>query len=675
MKLSISQLIYTGFLAIIAIMVTISVLVWNSNSVIMETSNEIKNDDVPGVILYLQLLDELGDMQSNVLEYLTGEEDEKNDFEDNYQEFQAYFSELKPLEAVSEADRNKMAKIEAMIKEYVKTVQEEVFNDYDPVVERWAINLAKQLEENQGGELEALLDQLKEEEFNDALKSTNLRESLKDDLPGVRYYLELIDELGDMLLALNGYIHGDPVKEKTFNLDAQSFQSYLEELKPLEQKPNEVKNLQKIQKLYDEITGGAATVFTKFDPESKPRALAATDKLEHEIFTILENIMDESSLDEKNDTIRALDLTHQNISTLDSTIAISTPASALLGIFIAFVIVRSINKRLKRINDVLEVANKISNGDLSSPAIIDKNNDEVSALASAITKMSHSLNHILLKVRDVSLSVTHSSNEIKSHSELSAIKNKEQEEKAFLLATAIQEMSATAQEVANQSSTAFENAKDSEGQAVNGGEIVKSTVLGIESLSNAINEASISVDKLGVQSNSIGEIITVINGIAEQTNLLALNAAIEAARAGEAGRGFAVVADEVRNLAARTTEATKQVSSAIGLIQTDTKLVVEKIKQGTEQASESVLQAQNAGTSLESIVKGFKDLSQMIESIVSAADEQSQTASVMAQDVTIISDASAENAAISQSVTEQSEEMNALAKSLADEVSLFKFRS
>ena len=674
MKLSISQLIYAGFLALIAIMVTISILVWNSNSVIMETSNEIKNDDVPGVILYLQLLDELGDMQSNVLEYLTGEEDEKHDFEENHQEFKTYFNQLKPLESATAADRSKMATIEAMINEYVKTAQEEVFNDYDPVIERWAINLAKQLEENQGKELEVLLDKLKEEEFNDALKSTDLRESLNDDLPGVRYYLELIDELGDMLLALNGYINGDAAREEAFNLDAKSFQSYLLELNPLEQKPNEVQNLQKIQRLYDEIKEAATTVFSKFDPESKPRALAATDKLEHEIFATLEDIMDKSSLDEKNDTIRALDLAHKNISMLESTIALSTPTSALFGIFIAFIIARSIKRRLTRINAVLEVANKISNGDLTSQPILDKNNDEVSALADAINQMSESLNHILIKVRDVSLSVTGSSNEIKSQSELSTIKNQEQEEKAFLLATAIQEMSATAQEVATLSSTAFENSKESESQAVGGGDIVKNTVYSIESLSKAVNEASASVDKLGLQSNEIGEIITVINSIAEQTNLLALNAAIEAARAGEAGRGFAVVADEVRNLAARTTEATKQVSSSIGSIQTDTKLVLEKIKQGSEQASESVLQAQSAGVSLDSIVVGFKQLSQMIESIVSAADEQSQTSSVMAQDVTIISDASSENATISQTVTEQSKEMNTLAKSLAEEVSLFKFR-
>ena len=166
----------------------------------------------------------------------------------------------------------------------------------------------------------------------------------------------------------------------------------------------------------------------------------------------------------------------------------------------------------------------------------------------------------------------------------------------------------------------------------------------------------------------------MINSIADQTNLLALNAAIEAARAGEAGRGFAVVADEVRNLAARTTDATQQVSSSIGAIQSDTKVVVEQMKYGTEQATESMNLARSAGDSLQSIVASSKDLSQMIESIVSAADEQSQTAMVMAKDISMISDASSENAEISQVVSQQSNQMKELSENLSQEIGQFKFR-
>ncbi|AGH81635.1 methyl-accepting chemotaxis sensory transducer with Pas/Pac sensor [Psychromonas sp. CNPT3] len=672
MKLSISQLIYAGFSVLILTMISMSLYVNQSSKDILTTTSVIKDDDVPSVILYLQLLDEIGDMQSNALEYLTGEAEEVSEFDDNYKEFTDYLKELIPLESSNSEDREKMALIHSTVAGYSEQVHQQIFNKYDPDKERWAFALVKELEETTGHELETLLDKLKVEEFNDALRSTDLQESLNDDLPGLRYYLELIDESGDMLASINGYIQGDKSKIEAFNKDAASFLFYFNKLKPLEQKPQERLNLKKIEKLYHHIMKSADAVFTGYDPEGKVLALLAIDRLEHEVFSQVEKILDQSALEEKKDATDALEETYFNISTLVQMLQIATPISVIFGMLIAFIIARTIEHRLVRIKLVLEVADKIGAGDLTSPEILDNNNDEVSKLATAINKMSLSLNSILSNVRDVADSVNHSAVDVENISSESSLKIIEQKDKSIMLAESIQEMSVTADDVARQSASAFARSQESSSLADKGGEIVKETAKEITELANSINSASESVNKLGQQSNEIGEIITVITSIAEQTNLLALNAAIEAARAGEAGRGFAVVADEVRNLAAKTTQATQQVSNSVGAIQQVTKDVVEQMALGTDQASRSVVQAKQAGESLNLIVEELNQLNNMIESIASTAEQQSATVKVMAKDVTDITNSSTETATISAAVTDKSIEMKSFAGKLSKIVKGFK---
>ncbi|PKG81568.1 methyl-accepting chemotaxis protein [Colwellia sp. 75C3] len=672
MKITISQRIYAGFSVVILLMLTISTTIWLKSNAIQKIVAEVQTDDIPGVILYLQVLDEVGDMQSNLLEYLTGEIDEVENFDSNYQEFQQFYQKLKPLESASQKDRDKMAKIKTMVDSYATRAHRDIFSRYNPETEKWAFALIKDLESNKGIELENLLDKLKQEEFDDALKSTDLAESLRDDLPGVRLYLELIDEAGDMLASVTSFTAGDLSKKTAFEKDSQSFSDYFEQLKPLEQKPQEVANLQKIDRLYNDIKETAELIFQKFDPTGKAAALKAADDMEHELFDLVEEILDASSEEEKADAFSAIDKTLASLNDQLSTLIIISIIAVIAAGFISFYLTNSINSRL---HNVLNVAKSISEGDLTSPPLVDNSGDEIGDLAIAMNNMSNSLNELIHDINNVSNSVGTSANEILNATLEMTNSCNEQAHKASVISVATEEMTATVNEVAHQSSTAATSANESGMQATTGGQVVTQTVQGINLLSEAVNETASMINQLGERSTEIGNVIQVINGIAEQTNLLALNAAIEAARAGEQGRGFAVVADEVRTLAARTTEATQEVAKSIGAIQTDTSAVINSINQGIEQAEKSVELANKAGESLETIMAGTENIEAMITSIAAACEQQSATTLEISRDVVAISTSSSEILDVTNQTSEKASRMNELSDEMKSLVERFKLRS
>ncbi len=206
---------------------------------------------------------------------------------------------------------------------------------------------------------------------------------------------------------------------------------------------------------------------------------------------------------------------------------------------------------------------------------------------------------------------------------------------ATQIAASSEEMSAAVGEVARQSAQASTSADNSGKIANEGGTIVRHTIDRMKEIESAVNESAASVTTLGKRGEEIGQVIGVINDIADQTNLLALNAAIEAARAGEHGRGFAVVADEVRKLADRTTKATEEIAHSIKAIQGETTTAVDRMNRGSEQVRSGVENALKAGESLEQIVGGAKDVAAMITSISAASEEAGagagQSASAAAQ--------------------------------------------
>ncbi|MFK7789151.1 MAG: methyl-accepting chemotaxis protein [Phycisphaeraceae bacterium] len=335
--------------------------------------------------------------------------------------------------------------------------------------------------------------------------------------------------------------------------------------------------------------------------------------------------------------------------------------ASIIGIAVAFVLSRRISKSL---NQVVSRAQSIASKDLSVEKLDIKSKDEIGDLANAVNDMLDSLREIISEVAQSSKAVASASTEIAGSAEELSRGMEEQQSQAMQVSSAIEEMSASVVEVARKSADAARDADEAGRNATQGGLVVSQTVDGMNEIAMVVNESARAVQELGQRSEQIGQVILVINDIADQTNLLALNAAIEAARAGEHGRGFAVVADEVRKLADRTTKATEEIAQSITAIQSETGQAVSRIEQGTSKVEDGVQLAQQAGTSLASIVDGSNNVSQMIRSIAAAAEEQSAASEQVSRSVEQIaqvtrqsSDASSQSALAANDLSQRAEEL------------------
>ncbi|WP_410017175.1 methyl-accepting chemotaxis protein [Pseudomonas sp. 5P_3.1_Bac2] len=231
-----------------------------------------------------------------------------------------------------------------------------------------------------------------------------------------------------------------------------------------------------------------------------------------------------------------------------------------------------------------------------------------------------------------------------------------------LVATAVHEMTATAQDVARNATLAAESANNADLAANQGKHTVQQTASAISALAQEMGRAVGVVQTLAKDSENINAILVAIRGIAEQTNLLALNAAIEAARAGEQGRGFAVVADEVRNLAQKTQQATEEIQSMIQQLQNGTREVVQVMEQSQAKTNDSVQHANEAANSLEAITQAVSVINDMNTQIASAAEEQSAVAEDINRNVTNIGQVANEVAAGADEASQASAQLTRLAE-------------
>ncbi|MBL9033006.1 MAG: methyl-accepting chemotaxis protein [Phycisphaerae bacterium] len=298
--------------------------------------------------------------------------------------------------------------------------------------------------------------------------------------------------------------------------------------------------------------------------------------------------------------------------------------------------------------------------------------DEIGRTASAFDELVGSLQGVITQVSSASQSVAAASTEIAASAEEMAGTLRAQEESASQVAAAITEMSASVQEVATKSTGAAGSAIEAGKQANEGGDVVRQTVTEMVEIKDQVTQAAGEVEQLAVKAESVGQVLGVISDIADQTNLLALNAAIEAARAGEHGRGFAVVADEVRKLAERTQQATQEVAQSVSAIQQGTKGAVEKIKQCTERVTRGSELAESAGKALEQIVQGAGTVQSSIEGISAAAQQQASASEEVSRSMEQISSGTRESSQAAQQAAEAASGLSRESEKLRALVGQFK---
>ncbi|MBU5637368.1 methyl-accepting chemotaxis protein [Geomonas sp. Red69] len=301
-------------------------------------------------------------------------------------------------------------------------------------------------------------------------------------------------------------------------------------------------------------------------------------------------------------------------------IVLSALAALFMGVM-GLLIANSISRPLKMVFDTLA---EVAAGDLTARSSI-RTRDEMGMLAAEVNEMAEKLNQTLSQVAANSQQVASAANDLHSTSEQIATGAEEVASQTGTVATASEEMAATSADIAQSCHRAASGGEQATGRAQAGRAVVEQTVQVMSRIADQVKTSAATVAGLGERSDQIGAIIGTIEDIADQTNLLALNAAIEAARAGEQGRGFAVVADEVRALAERTTRATREIGEMIKSIQSETRDAVGAMEEGVREVENGTREAAKSGESLQEILRQISEVTEQVNQIATAAEEQTAT--------------------------------------------------
>ena len=342
-------------------------------------------------------------------------------------------------------------------------------------------------------------------------------------------------------------------------------------------------------------------------------------------------------------------------------------ATALTVLF-AWLLTRSITVPIAQ---ALEAAEEVAEGNLTRPITVD-GNDEAGRLLAAMAKMQNKLRDTLQRIAGSATQLASAAEELNAVTDESARGLTQQNNEIEQAATAVNEMTSAVEEVARNAVSTSEASRNATTSAGDGRDLVQETVTAIERMSADVQATASLIGDLANESRDIGKVLDVIRGLADQTNLLALNAAIEAARAGEAGRGFAVVADEVRALAHRTQQSTSEIERMIGSIQTGTEHAVDSMRNSTERAESTLNIAKGAGMSLDTINTAIVEINERNLVIASAAEEQAQVAREVDRNLVNIRDLSVQSATGASQTSAASSELSRLAVDLNGMVGRFR---
>ncbi|MCB9249569.1 MAG: MCP four helix bundle domain-containing protein [Ignavibacteriales bacterium] len=300
---------------------------------------------------------------------------------------------------------------------------------------------------------------------------------------------------------------------------------------------------------------------------------------------------------------------------------------------------------------------------------------EYEKIKNDVNKVIISLNEIIGRVKISTEELASSANQIQSSTVEMAAGASEQNSQTHEVVSSIEEMTRTITESTRNATEASLTAEKAGNRARNGGKVVEETIEGINRIADVVIKSAVTIEELGRSSDQIGAIIKTINEIADQTNLLALNAAIEAARAGEHGRGFAVVADEVRKLAERTTGATNEITQMIKRIQHDTSGAVASIEKGKDEVERGKSLAGDAGNSLQEIITNTDEVTSLINQLAAASEEQNATSQQISQNVEMIQHVAQQNSDGTDQISFAAENLNKLTENLQAIVNKFQLAS
>ncbi|MGM0571327.1 methyl-accepting chemotaxis protein [Marinobacter sp.] len=375
-------------------------------------------------------------------------------------------------------------------------------------------------------------------------------------------------------------------------------------------------------------------------------------------------------IDHKEDIIAGdIDRVQEAASGFQALIFIVTGVAILAGIVVVVLIIRNLKSTLgAEPEEVADVIRALADGQLDQAIKTRYPNSVMGALKETTIRLSDTMG----RVRQASTQLAEAATELLDTAGNNREQIRLQSEEAQQMAAAVNQMAATVNEVAGFAGNAASATRTADEEVENGNRVVSDTAVAIGNLADTLEGATETVRQVSQDSANIESIIEVINGIAEQTNLLALNAAIEAARAGEQGRGFAVVADEVRSLATRTQDSTREIQEMIGKLQTGAGQAVSVMETSRELARETVAQTGEAQEALGRIRHEVGAINDMNAQIASAAEQQSAVAEEVNRNISRIHDATVETAAGSEQVASSSRELDTLADQLRQEVSFFR---
>ncbi len=391
------------------------------------------------------------------------------------------------------------------------------------------------------------------------------------------------------------------------------------------------------------------------------------DKIRNEAAGHLEEI-GKSLKKEMKDTDEAFDRAEKNalmVAIVLSVIAIVT------GIVIALFITKEIKQDLGgEPKYIVSVTEKVAAGDLTMQ--FSNNGAKETGIYAAVKQMTEQLREIMRNIGSASDSMASASEELSASSEQMSRGVEEQANRSSQIATSATEMSQTVIDIAKNASAISSSANEAAQIAQTGATVVERSITEVKEISDTVDESAKLITTLGERSVQIGNIVNVIKDIADQTNLLALNAAIEAARAGEQGRGFAVVADEVRKLAERTAKATSEISGMIGMIQSEVGKAVESMDNASTKVEKGVEDVTMAGESLKKIVDSVAGLQNMIQQIATATEEISSVTEAVTGDIEAVARVSQETSASSHQVAQSASDLARISSDMHGIVGKFK---